>query len=306
MERCEEIQSRVHLAAHGARGRVTRLAVLVLLASLLTACQGAAQPTEKPLPAYLQLLPCGGKPQVRWSGSSEWLAVEAPIDLDTDARIAAEGDDEGRLCAADGSVVELAPQTAIDVGPTQDGSRLAIALQEGSLLFLALEPTYQFVAPACLVSVSDVPARVSVALNSKTTRLRVEEGKAICVMETETITLETCSEVIAAPGAEPEIGQYCLAAPLPAATPVSRSPTPVTPTREPTGTPTATVTPSPTPSATPTSTPTPTAIRRVFIPTSTPIPTPTSTPVPAPTSQPPDEPKDTPKPKPTPEPTPIG
>jgi hypothetical protein len=296
MERLEEIKSRADLVGRGAQGRVTRLAVLTMLAALLAACQGPATPTERSLPAYLRLVPCGGEPQLQWSGSSEWRAVEAPIALDREARIVVEGSSGGRLCAADGSVLELASGSTIDVGPAQEASRLEMALREGELLFLALEPPYQFAAPGCLLSVVDAPTRFTVELNSDTTRLRVEEGRATCVTESDTITVGTCTEITAALGVEPQIGQYCIATPQPTPTPVTRSPTPVTPSPTPTDTPTPTLTPS----ITPTSTPTPTATRRVFIPTSTPTsPPPTSTPVP--TSSGNGGPGD----KPSPEPSPI-
>jgi hypothetical protein len=209
--------------------------------------------------------------------------VEGQVVLQVGALVAAEGEDGGRLCTADGSVLELAPGATVALGPTGGASGLEMALQEGNLLFLALEPTYQFVVPGCLVSVSEVPARFSVALNSAATRLRVEEGMASCVMEGETVALDTCSEIIAAPGAEPEIGDYCAVAPQPTATLVTRPPTPVTPAREPTDTPT----PTPTPTITPTPTPTPTATRRVIILTSTPTPVPpTITPYVQPTQPP--------------------
>lgn len=288
MERLENIRSRLHLPVHGARGLVVVLAVLVLLAALLIACQGAATPTGTPPPAYLRLVPCGGESQSQWSGSSQWRPVKAPITLDREARIAAEGDAGGRLCAADGSVLELAAGSTVDAGPNDDGSCLQITLQEGSLLFLATGPGYQFAAPGCVLRVSEVPARVSVERNSEATRLRVEQGRAALVMASETITVETCAEIIAAPGAEPEVGQYCDATPQPTPTSVTLSPTPMPPTN----TPTATPTPTSTPSATPTSTPTPTPTRRIF-PTNTPTPLP-ATDTPVATSPPPtDRPQDT-------------
>jgi nucleoid-associated protein YgaU len=160
---------------------------------------------------------------------------------------------------------------------------------------LAVEPAYQLVLPSCLVDLSDVPARIDLKLRTGTTRLRVEEGKGAFRTETEMITLEPCSEIVAAPGAVPEIGKYCAERPpsvTPSATPgtssaapMAPSHTPVTPTSTPLTPapgPTATEMPSPTPSATPTSTPsskptpsgtpTPAAMPLIFVPTDTSTP----------------------------------
>jgi ferric-dicitrate binding protein FerR (iron transport regulator) len=186
------------------------------------------------------------------------VALNTPIVVEGKVRIEAEGNQDARLCPDDGSLLELAPGSAVDVRPADDRSRLVVALQEGSLQLLAREPSYQFATSACPLSVSDAPARIQVERRDGATHLMVEKGSAVCASGSEPTLLPTCWELVVAPGEEPQIAQYCgVTAEVPATVTLAATaalPSTVSPTVEaPSGTPS----PSPPPEATREPTPIP-------------------------------------------------
>lgn len=285
MRRLHEIKTRGHPAAQAGSRRGTSPVVVtslaIVLAALVTACQRTPTSGEAVLPPHLQLSPCGGETRVQWPGDSRWWVVEAPIAVDDGAQIAAHDADGGRLCATDGSVLELASGTTVDLGATGDRSRLNIALEEGSLLLLAVRPAYHFAAPGCSLYVTEVPARVSMAVRADTTQLRVESGRATCVLARETLDLGPCAEIVAAPGMEPDVTESCDGVRPATAVAATISPTP---TQDPTGATLPPASPSPTgtpvTTSTPIGTPMPTSTQRPAVPTNTPTspPSPTATP----------------------------
>ncbi len=317
------------------RRRGLQLTLSVLLSLMVAACGAVPAPASEALPAHLRLAPCGGASRFRWAEGSAWVALEARIGVEAGLTVAAEGDERARVCAADGTVMELASGTTIEIRPAEDKSRLEISLSQGRLLLMALEPAYQFEVAGGLVQVSQAPTRIWGASDAGTTQLRVEQGQMASRVGTQTLALERCWEILTAPGVDPEIRNYCAAGPDPAPVPTIRPPVDLTPTPHPTATSsptpsptstpdvTETVSPAPTatPSATPTATPTstPTATPTVFIPPATPTPTNTPTPLPTDTPAPPPPPPPTdpppppppptdtpePEPEPTPEPSPI-
>lgn len=189
-------------------------------------------------------------------GSSEWVTVDTEIVVEETVPVTAEGDDGARLCLADGSVLELAPDAAVAMRSAEDRSRLLIELQEGRVRLLARQTSYGFTTSACPVRVSDAPARIQVEKRQGATHLMVEQGSGVCATGSEPTLLPTCWELVAAPGAEPEVAQYCGQAegprPTRNATPTSMPPATASPIPEPS--PGAT---SPPPEATGTLEPTP-------------------------------------------------
>ncbi len=242
-------------AARGS-GRRLAVAVALALALVLAACERGA-PTEAPPPAYARVVPCGGVTQVQTPDSSEWVTLDTQVAVRSEVRLAAKGE-SGRVCFGDRSILELAPGSAADLRPVEGEARIEIVPREGSWTLLAYDTSYQVSTSACPVVVSDVPARLRVAQEGEGARVRVAQGEATCATGSEPTLLPTCWELVAAPGGEPEIGQYCAegdATPTP-------SPTPTVPSASPTPSPTeaaATALPgSPTPEpATPTPEPTP-------------------------------------------------
>jgi ferric-dicitrate binding protein FerR (iron transport regulator) len=173
------------------------------------------------------------------------MALDTEIVVEERVPVRAEGDDDARLCLADGSVLELAPNTAAAMRPAEDRSRLLIELQEGEVVLLARQTPYGFTTSACPVRVSDVPARLRVELREGVTHVMVEQGSAVCATGSEPTLLPTCWELVAAPGAEPEVAQYCGLA----------GEVPPTETPAPTSAPPATAAPTPEPSPAATSAP---------------------------------------------------
>jgi ferric-dicitrate binding protein FerR (iron transport regulator) len=184
------------------------------------------------------------------------MAVDTGIIVQEAVAIAAEEDGDARLCLADGSLLELDPNSVVEIRPAEDRSRLLIELREGRVLLLARQTSYGFTTSACPVRVSDAPARLLVEQREDATQLMVEEGTAVCVTGSEPTLLPTCWQLVSAPGAEPEIAQYCGQAdqPLPTKTPTPTGASPATPSPTPEASPGAT---SPPPEATATPEPTP-------------------------------------------------
>lgn len=274
------------LSAHK---RVVGLLLLVIvLAGLIVTCQSTSTETGPFTPPYLRLRLCGGKAQLQWSGSSEWTAMEGEISIEGSGQIVADAVEGARFCLGDGSTLELAPEVTIEVRNPRVFPRLQVVLQQdGSLLFEAQNPSYEFVVPVCSVTLLSVPSRLKIEVSGETTHLMVEEGAVACAMEEETLTLLECWEMYAVAGKEPEVSEYCAASATAAAPTTTLRPSPTRWEVEPTATPTPSSTPSPTP--TPTLTPTP---RRV-------IPTPTPTPIPPTDTPPPQPPPPTKPPPPT-------
>jgi len=279
-------------------------AVYLLLTALtvsIAACQSPSTETEQWMPPYLQLHLHAGKAQVQWSDASEWVLMEgeASIIIEKTGQIIADAVDGAQFYLGDGSTLELAPESVMEVRNPRTLPRLQVVLQNGRLLFVAQKPSYEFILPVCSVTILSIPSHIRVEVDGETTRLAVEEGAVACELETETLTLLTCQEMYIQPGEEPEVIKFCVAD-----TPIS----PSTPTYSPSPTlgefePTATPSPSPTPTPTP----------REVVPTLTHAPVPPTDappPPPPPTEPPPPPPTDTPPPPPTnpprPTPTPEG
>jgi len=243
-------------AARGSHPRVAVAGVLAL-ALVLTACGLGGTPTEAPPPPYARVVPCGGVTQVQSPDSSEWVTLDTQVAVRGEVRLSAEGE-SGRVCFGDRSILELAPGSSADLRPVEGEPRIEVVPREGRWTLLAYETSYQVSTSACPVIVSGVPARLRVAQEAETIRVQVTQGEGTCATGSEPTVLPTCWELVAAPGGEPEIAQYCAEG---EATPTP-SPTPTVPPASPTPAPTeaaATAAPgSPTPEpATPTPEPTP-------------------------------------------------
>ncbi len=274
--------------------RITCLLLAVFIISI-AACQGQQSAvTERWLPPYLRLQLREGKVQVQWPGSSEWTTMEgkASIAVEDEIGMIADAVEGVQFLLGDGSTLELAPQAAMQLQNLRTFPRLHVVLQEGALLFVAQETTYEFVVPACLVTILRVPARLSIEVNDEGTHLIVKEGVAACATDTETIALTSGQEMhMASSDAEPEITEYTDAGATATVLAVTPSPEPTT-------------TPTPPPTSTPTPTPT------VFIPTLTQTSSPPTEPPPPPpakprpTNPPPPPPTEPPPPPPT-EPPPV-
>lgn len=228
----------------------------MVVAALAGGCGGGSAPTGEPTPAHLRVVPCGGTAQMQRPGSSDWVALDTEVIVEEAVPVMTEGDDGARLCLADGSLVELDPNSTLEMRPAEDRSRLMIELQEGRVRLLAQQTSYGFTTSACPVRVSDAPARLRVEQREDATHVMVEKGSAVCATGSEPILVPTCWELVAAPGAEPEVAQYCglPGEPLPTETPTPTSAPPATasPTLEASPGPTAppaeaTPTPEPTP-----------------------------------------------------------
>jgi hypothetical protein len=289
---------------------VSRLLPIVL-AGLVVACQSTATGIGQFTPPYLRLRLCGGEAQVRWwSGSPEWTAMEGEISVDSSGQIVAGAAEGARLCLGDGSTLELAPGVTIEVQNPRVFPRLRVTSSDGSLLFEAQQPSYEFVVPAGSVTILDVPARLRIAVSGGTTHVLVEEGAVACSLEMRTLTLLACWEMYAVVGGEepvePVVIDYCAANATPGLPTLTPFPSPTRWEAEPTVTPTLSPTPSSTPSPTPTLTPT----RQSIItrtPTPMPVTAPPATAPPAtkpPATAPPPPPTDEPPPPPTDEPPP--
>jgi hypothetical protein len=288
--------------------------ICLLLAGFIisiTACQGQqSAETEQWLPPYLRLQLRAGKVQVQWPDSSEWAVMEgrASIAVEEEIGMIADAVEGAQFRLGDGSALELAPQATVQLQNLRTFPRLHVVLQEGALLFVAQDSTYEFVVPACLVTILSVPARLNIEIDDEGTHLIVKEGVAACTTDTETITLPPGQEVhMASSDAQPEITEYTDAGATATVLALTPSPKPTTtPTSSPTDTPTPTPTPRPTveiviptstqvpPTEPPTNPPPPPSKPR---PTN---PPPTKPPPPAPTEPPPPPATKPPRPTPTP------
>ncbi|MCP4544425.1 MAG: FecR domain-containing protein [Chloroflexi bacterium] len=277
--------------------------LLIVLATIISACQSTPTVTEQWVPLYLQLYLYEGKAQVQWSGESEWTILEGETDITIveTCRIIADAVEGAKFYMNDGSLLELDPGTVIETKNPGTLPRLQVTLRDGTLLFTAQEHSYELFTPICPISLLSIPSQIEIEVNGDTTRLAVEEGAATCALEEETFTLPTCREILLRADEEPEVSEFCVAstATPPAMVTLSPSPTPWWSD----STQTLTHTPTPTPTATMTPTPAPTI---VVLPTDTPLPPPTATPrprreptKPPPTSTPKPQPTSTPKPQPT-------
>ncbi len=211
---------------------------------MLGACGPEATPTEEPVAPYLCVVPCGGAARMTRPGSSAWEPVNTQIAIDAPVRVAPEGDENARLCLGDRSLLELAAGSEVELRSAEDGSRLEIAVETGSLRLLAYERSYQFATAACPVRVSDLPARVVTERIEAGTRVRVEQGSAVCVDPEDPMLVPTCWELVAVLGEPVQVSPYCGAAQdsptagtaTPAGT-ASANPAPTPAPREPTAIP---------------------------------------------------------------------
>jgi hypothetical protein len=270
--------------------RIVSRLLPIVLAGLVVACQGTATGDGQFTPPYLRLRLCGGEAQLRWSDSSEWTAMEGEISVDGSGQIVADAAEGAKFCLGDGSTLELAPGVTIEVQNPRVFPRLRVTLSDGSLLFEAQQPSYEFVVPVGSVTILDVPARVRIEVSGDTTHVLVEEeGAAACSLETRTLTLLVCWEMYAVAGEEgeepeePVVINYCDANATPGPPTLTPLPSPTRWEAEPTATPTLSPTPSPTPTPTPTITPT----RRRVTNTPTPVPATDTPPPPPPPTKPP-------------------
>jgi hypothetical protein len=283
--------------------RITCLLLAMFIISI-AACQGQQSAvTEQWLPPYLRLQLRAGKVQVQWPGSSEWTTMEGKASLAVEEEISMIADSEEgvQFLLGDGSTLELAPQAAMQLQNLRTFPRLHVVLQEGALLFVAQETTYEFVVPACLITILSVPAHLSIEVDDEGTHLIVKEGVAACATDTETVTLPAGQEMhMASSDAGPEITEYTDAGTTATVLAVTPSPEPTTtPTPSPTNTPALTPTvviPTPTQTPPPTEPPPPPAKPRPTEPPPPPTepPPPPTEPPPPPTEPPPARPTPTP------------
>ncbi|HEC33732.1 MAG TPA: hypothetical protein ENI37_03325 [Chloroflexi bacterium] len=201
------------LSAHR---RVACLLLLTVLAGLLAACRDSPPATGSFTPPYLRLRLCGGEAQSQWPGSSEWIEMGGEVIVKDVIRVIAGEMDGARFCLGDGSMLELAPGVEVEARNPHVFPRLQVMLQDGSLLFEAQGPSYEFVLPACSVTFLSVPSRLWIEVSDQTTHLMVEEGAVNCALETETLTLFTCREMYAGPGEEPRVTDFCVGDATPA------------------------------------------------------------------------------------------
>jgi len=278
--------------------------LLAVVAILIAACQRAPTATEQWVPSYLELNLYAGKAQLQWPGESEWTTLEgkASVTIKDGGRISADATEGAKFFLGDGSMLELSPETTIEVRSPRTLPRLQVVVENGSVLFFGQKPSYEFAVPACPVKLLSIPSLIRIEVDGETTRLAVDEGAVTCELETETLTLPTCRQMTVRAGEVPDVTDFC--------TP-STVVSPPTPTPTPQGFEPSTTS---SPSLAPTSTPTiagPTPTRRGVIPTSTHTPVPPTAkperPKPKDTEPPPTQPPPTepPKPEPTkPEPAP--
>lgn len=288
----------VAVAGRGLGARPGAVCLLLTAVAILgTGCRSPSAVTGQWVPPYVQMYLCEGKAEVQWQGASVWteLQDEASIVVEESGRIAADAAQGARLCWSDGSTLDLAPATVVEVRDPQTHPRLQVVLEGGSLLLVAQKPSYEVILPACSVTLLGVPSRIRVEVSDEMSGVIVEEGTVTCVLETGLLTLFTCQELHARSGEQPIVTEFCVTAPASTPTRIT-TPTPFMsgPTSTPrlfaTAVPTATLPP-------PTETPEPPPASR---PHPTSPPPPTNTPVP-PTQPPP--PTNTPRPTPRPEPT---
>jgi hypothetical protein len=283
----------------GAHRRIGYL-LLVVVAILIAACQRAPTATEQWVPSYLELNLYAGKAQLQWPGESEWTAMEgkASVTIKDGGRISTDATEGAKFFLGDGSMLELSPETTIEVQSPRTIPRLQVVVETGSVLFFGQKPSYEFAVPACPVKLLSIPSLIRIEVDGETTRLAVDEGAVTCELETETLTLPTCRQMTVRAGEVPDVTDFCT---------LSTVVSPPTPTPTPQGFEPSTTS---TPSLAPTSTPTiagPTPTRRGVIPISTHTPVPPTAkpeqPKPKDTEPPTTEPRPTPKPtQPAPEP----
>ena len=246
--------------------------LLAALTVLIVACRPAPAVTEQWMPPYLQLNLYAGSAQVQLSDGSEWTMVgeeKASIAIKDRGQIVADATAGAKFFLGDGSTFDLAPGTAIEIQNPRTIPRLQVTVLQGSLQFFAQEPSYEFVVPACSMTLLSVPALIRIEADDQATRLAVDAGAATCNLGAEVLTLPTCREVTMRAGEEPQVTEFCTPS-----TPI----TPATPTILATATAGTgeTIEPTAEPSPLPTSTPT-----RAVVPTSAPTPVPpTDTPEP--------------------------
>lgn len=275
------------------RSGVNRAAILLLIALVLAtaACQGTPAATEQWIPSYLEMNLYSGTAQLQWPGESQWTDMEgkASLTIREGGRISTDAANGAKFFLGDGSTLELDPGTTIEVQNPRTFPRLQMIVENGSILFFAQKPSYEFALPTGRVALLSVPSLIKVEVTDEVTRLAVEEGAVTFEMETETLTLPTCRQMVVRPGAQPEISDFCTLSTVVAPPTATSSPSPTPPGFVASATPPA----SPTPTTTPTRRGTPTTPAGGNA-----ISTPTYTPAP-PTPEPPSsKPKNT-KPPPT-------
>jgi hypothetical protein len=305
--------------------------LLVLLVTIAVACQPAssASLTEQWTPSYLQLRLSAGEARLQLPGDSKWITLEkeAIITIEETGQIVADAVEGVQFSVGNDSILELSPGTEVELQNLRTFARLQVTLRDGNLLFVAREPSYEFLVSDYSVSLLSIPSQVEIEVNGDTVRVGIEEGAVACTTEEETFTVSVCREIFLSPGQEPQITDSCIA--------VAETPPTFTSSMAPSSTPgqaEETMTPSPSPSLTTTptpsqtlstptpsqtlSTPTPsqtpksTSTREIEVapPTQTPVP-PTETPAPppskkkSPTQPPPTQPPPTQPPPTQPPPT---
>ena len=298
------------------RPGLRRKLAYLLLAALtvpIVACRPAPAVTEQWTPPYLQLNLYTGNAQVQLSDGSEWAMVgqdKASIVIRDKGQIVADATAGAKFYLGDGSTLELAPGTAIEIQNPRTFPRLQVTVLKGSLQFFAQKPSYEFVVPICSMTLLSIPALIRIEADEQVTRLAVDAGAVTCNLETEALTLTTCREVSMRAGEEPQVIEFCAPS-----TPIApATPTPLTTTTVEAGESTEpTAQPSPLPTLTPTLGVVPTRAPTPVPPTDTPAPPkphPTKPPAPPtqapppPTEPPPTEPPPT-EPPPTEPPPPL-
>jgi hypothetical protein len=290
----------------GTHQKLAYLLLSALTVISVAACQRrASAAADQWAPSYLRMHLSAGEVRMQAAEGAEWATMgeEARFTLEEKGRIVADAVEGAQFFLGDSSTLELDPGTVLELRNPRTLPRLQVIVQDGSLLFFAQKPSYEFITSTGLVTLLSVPSLIRIEVHGETTRLSVEEGAVTYQGETGTLMLPACREMYIEPGKEPDVTDFCspaITAPLSPPTPTPSGSAPntapyATPSAAPSATPSAT--PSPTPSATPSPTPpaTPTPEETVPPPTPTPL-SPTDTPVP------PSKPKAT-KPPPTQPPT---
>jgi hypothetical protein len=284
--------------------------LLAVLAIAVVACQGdpSVSTTEQWTPPYLQLHLSVGKAQVQSSDDSEWkvLESETTITVEETLRVVADAVTGAQFLVGNDSMLELKPGVTLELQNPHSFPRLQVILENGDLLFVAREPSYEFLVSGFPVSLLSIPSQIEIEVNGDTARVGVEEGAVALTIEEEMFTISACREIFLSPGQEPQVTEFCatVAETPPASTPLlAPSPTPwqVEQTMTPSPSPSPTTTATPIPSQTPTSV----ATREMEVPTLTYTPVPpteTSAP-PSPKKNPPTQPPPTQPPPTQPPPT---
>ncbi len=296
------------------RGWLRQVIGWTLAAILITACQ-ASSPANTPwVPPYLQLRLCDGGGQWQWLDGSEWqtLALDTELAVGGGGWIAADSVEGARICFAEGSEMELAPDSIVEIHNPLTLPRLQVVLPAGALSFQAQSPSFEFLLADYALTILNVPMTVRLTVDEEMVHIAVDGGSLVGVRGSESFTLFTCQEATLRSEQPAILAEFCVTqepspSPVPSLLPGI---VPSTATATATSSPTATIVPTrrpvtatPAPTATPTSAPPPDEPPPPPpppVPTDTPEPPPPTAEPPSPTPEPPPTEVPTEEPRPTP------